>query len=743
MTRAHRATGLLARLLVASLIATLIVVLPPLGAQRASAAPTSSGVVELEEIDEAPQDLLETAEQAAAVLGEDESDAVEDLGDAILSEPQAVRDAVMVGIEVDGDAQPAAALRALEAGSWTGWVPLEYPEPDDGPDDGTREAVRSDRNVSEPVWIGEAEAVQVMLLDGGVGFDEIRLHTVDIAGDIDFDPLAPQVGAADAMPTVIPRSAWDPNNDCAPRSAPSVAPRARFTVIHHTAGSNNYTQAQAASQLRAICLYHRNANGWSDIGYNIVVDRYGRTYEGRAGGLERAVVGAHAANFNHGSFGVGVMGCFDSRCATTLGSNALPSAALAAVDEVVAWKFIVHDIDPYSTLVHNNRTIDAIVGHRDVGSTSCPGDRFTPFVRGSNPMKGRVAPLMEPHRPPWEHGQGGAFAGGAAEGLKTFDPESGIMSVATPRSGRFRIGAWARFGTPTGWQVHLPGDATGNRRDDVVSYHPKNGSWWVSRSDGTSFTPERWGTFRTRTGWTAHVAGDFAGNGRTDVASYHPANGAWWVNRSTGSRFVAERWGTLPAPNGRRTHLVGDFTGNGRDDILIFDSSNGDWTILRSTGTGFAAPQRWARFATRTGWSSHLVADFDGDGRADVASYHAGTGRWWVSRSTGRALNVELWSTWRTRTGWQTHLAGDVTGNRRADLVSYHPETGTFWVSASTGSRFEGRSWMQFGTRRGWTNHQLIDADGDGRADVASYHGSLEGWWVSRSTGTHFTTTRW
>ena len=82
--------------------------------------------------------------------------------------------------------------------------------------------------------------------------------------------------------------------------------------------------------LRAIYAFHRLVNGWNDIGYNFVIDRFGRTFEARAGGIDEAVVGAHAGGYNHASTGIAVLGSFSTA--------PISPAAYAAPGELLAWK---------------------------------------------------------------------------------------------------------------------------------------------------------------------------------------------------------------------------------------------------------------------------------------------------------------------------------------------------------------------------------------------------------------------
>ena len=119
------------------------------------------------------------------------------------------------------------------------------------------------------------------------------------------------------------------------------------------------------------------SNGWNDIGYNFLVDRFGTIYEGRYGGIDRNVIGAHALGFNTGSVGIALLG--------TYGSTEPSAAAQDAIARLIAWRLDLAHVDPTSTLTFVSGgseryapdapvTLRAVSGHRDTGSTACPGN---------------------------------------------------------------------------------------------------------------------------------------------------------------------------------------------------------------------------------------------------------------------------------------------------------------------------------------------------------------------------------
>lgn len=293
-------------------------------------------------------------------------------------------DTVLVGADWGGAADVTVEVRARRGIRWGGWQRLDPLDDEHGPDDGSGEHERADAGASEPVWVGPADLLQLRVHAPSAP-PPVRLHVVEVSGGdgLAYRPLRGGAGAAWAQttpPDIIGRADWGADERLRD-DRPRTAPRVRFSVVHHTATSNDYTPDEADDVIRAIYAYHTEVRGWDDLAYNFLVDRFGRVYEGRAGGVEEAVVGAHAAGWNSGSTGIALVGNFQA--------DAPPAAAVEALDRLLAWKLDIHHVDPHGTTVEvagggaTNRyergtlvELPTVIGHRSTNATACPGDHL-------------------------------------------------------------------------------------------------------------------------------------------------------------------------------------------------------------------------------------------------------------------------------------------------------------------------------------------------------------------------------
>jgi flagellar hook assembly protein FlgD len=274
----------------------------------------------------------------------------------------------LAGVHWRGPGRVVFRTRSL-AGTWSSWRPAA-PEDEDGPDPGSRELrPRAGWRIGNPWWVRPSDRIEVRTA-GRVS--RVRAYLV-------WSPESAvpyRVPAAAAQPAIVPRLSWGANESIR-RAPPSFAPAVRFAVVHHTAGTNDYSRESAAAIVRGIQLYHVRSNGWNDIGYNFLVDRFGTVYEGRFGGTTRACVGEHAQGFNTGSVGIALLG--------TYGGTSPSPAAQEAIASLLAWRLDLAHVDPSGFLTFisggSNRfasgipvLLRAVSGHRDTGFTECPGD---------------------------------------------------------------------------------------------------------------------------------------------------------------------------------------------------------------------------------------------------------------------------------------------------------------------------------------------------------------------------------
>jgi hypothetical protein len=286
-------------------------------------------------------------------------------GARTLAAPQPTFD--LVGLHWRGSGTVAFRTRSL-AGRWSRWRGAA-PEAEDQPDIASPERRVRGWRIGNPWWTGDANAIQVRTRGRvtnvrafflGVPVEKIPLRRLSIAGS----------------PPIITRAAWQADESIR-RGTPSYADALRFSLVHHTAGASGSSPAQAAAIVRGIETYHVKANGWNDIGYNFLVDRWGNVYEGRYGGVDKPVIGAHALGFNTGSVGVAMIGTFSS--------VPPPTAQLTALERLLAWRLDLAHVDPAATVIvtsgGNSKfsagtqvALRGVSGHRDTGPTSCPGN---------------------------------------------------------------------------------------------------------------------------------------------------------------------------------------------------------------------------------------------------------------------------------------------------------------------------------------------------------------------------------
>ena len=283
-------------------------------------------------------------------LDEEEQEEAQNKG----SEPMTVSNASAVQMRILGDSAPSEAELVLvdskqgpgDAQAVAENDPVELDDQVSGDSAGAETAPEQSTEDAT-----DAEAASAENVDAAAGATVTNQNYVP--GSSTVSTVAKKV----SKPKIGSRSSWGAK---AYRGSPDYASGIKQAVVHHTSGSNSYSAADVPGIIRGIQAYHQQGRGWNDIGYNVVADKYGRLWHARGGDVSKAVIGAHVAGHNTGTFGISVLGTYNSA--------APPKKTRDAVASAIAWKFSINGI--------SKATKSNLVGHRDLGQTDCPGDAF-------------------------------------------------------------------------------------------------------------------------------------------------------------------------------------------------------------------------------------------------------------------------------------------------------------------------------------------------------------------------------
>ena len=556
-------------------------------------------------------------------------------GTRLQSAPVDVGKARFVGFSWP-DADPktedrAVFMRTRTASGWSDWREVE--QAGDGPDANSREYRAASRAYSDGQWLDAGTDEVQVRVDPPAGAGRAATAAVAASGleahmitpDLTVTPgtEGPRAGvatAATARPRIISRAAWGAKESIR-RAAPDYSDAVKAAFVHHTVQSNSYSPSESAALVRSDYLYHVRTRGWNDIGYNFLVDRYGRVFEGRYGGVTRAVLGAHAGGFNTNSTGVALLGTFTTARST--------GPMLAGLNRLLAWKLDLTHVDPRGRTVlrsaggANTRypagrrvVVNTILGHRSTSYTTCPGD---PTIARLGAIRAAVSRIGRPK-----------IYGGYA-----------TASLITPERGGY-AGMHARFSSVARWRVTV----TGSNGARVRSFGGTGSSAkvrWNGRVTGGALAPQGWATITV----TAAAGGRSARPVRSRVfvnRAVEPAGtstggfaaGAWRVSNANAEQisvsarvFASYRWGRkgdLP--------VVGDWDGDGTQTVGVVRPSaarNSNHFLLRNSDAS-VLDFWYGRHGDRL-----VVGDWDANGTWTPAAVRAGVWSMRNSNSTGAA----------------------------------------------------------------------------------------------------------
>ena len=467
---------------------------------------------------------------------------------------------------------------------------------------------------------------------------------------------------------------------------------AGHVVVHHTAGTNNYSAGQSASIVRGIYYYHAVTLDWGDIGYNFLIDKYGTVFEGRSGSLAapagRMSVGAHARGVNTGTMGLSMMGDY---------SSVSPSdAQLSSVGKMAGWflrRAGITDANGWAGLnvwtteryqAGSTISMPRILGHRDVGYTSCPGN-----VGYSKLGTIRTIAQQQISGSGGWKAESGAWYYLKSDGAKAtgWVTDAGNWYYLDASKGGAMATGWLRDGSS--W-YYLDGSRGGAMATGWVS---DGGSWYYLNSDGA-----------LATGWV------------TDAGNWYYLNASKGGAMATGWLRDGSSWYYLGADGAMATGWVRGPEGwfyldgsRGGAMATGWVSDGGSWYYLNSDGalaTGWVADSgNWYYLdaskggAMATGWVSDGGSWYylNSDG-ALATGWVADAGNWYYldaskggAMVTGRVKIDGRWSTFAAGGAWQGYeglhpVLAQPTASREqviATMVSAYNSSGHAYPSAA------------------------------------------------------------
>ena len=465
-----------------------------------------------------------------------------------------------------GEAAGQRLLARTRTGAgWSRWDAL-MTEAEHGPSPGSAEAEGAVPGTN-PMIVGDVDAVQVKATAvGGAPPDGLTLSVIDpgqdpAAGSTRLGapayPATRGAGGATPRPAIYSRAQWGADERL--RSGFAGYGEVQGSFVHHTVNANDYSRAEVPAILRSIYAYHTQSQGWSDVGYNYLVDRFGRVWEGRWGGIGRPVIGAHTLDYNEKSFAMSAIGNFETAPPTR--------SLLRSYARLFAWKLSLHGVDANARARIGALSARAINGHRDAASTACPGRHL--YAR-LHTIRERAAELQKA----WNGRRlERSVASGPLPDLLVRDGRDTTVLAGRAGPNVRRVATVAADWSGYGW-ARIAGDWDRDGHDDVLAREGGR-MWLLAGRGGGRFAPRvgGWGGRRDQTNIAA--VGDWDGDGRPDLIA-RSRQGSVWLHPGRGRNGFGAAY-KLRNTIGSPTVMlgVGRWNADGAPDLMTRSRAGG------------------------------------------------------------------------------------------------------------------------------------------------------------------------